>query len=48
MELDKNHTLNDVITANEILDAIKHLKKNNKSSSIDLISNEMFKNGTHF
>ena len=47
MELDKNHTLNDAITANEILDAVKHLK-NNKSSSIDLISNEMLKNGTNF
>jgi hypothetical protein len=42
MELDKYHTLNDGITANEILDAIKHLK-NNKSSSIDMISNEMLK-----
>ena len=48
MELDdKNHTLNNNISAREIFDAIKNLK-NNKSSSIDLISNEMLKNGTHF
>jgi hypothetical protein len=46
-ELDKNHILNDVITANEILDALK-IEKNKISSSIDLISNEMLKNGHHF
>ena len=48
MELDdKNHTLNNNISARKISDAIKKLK-NNKSSPIDLISNEILKNGTHF
>jgi translation initiation factor RLI1 len=40
------NVLNSGITSNEILKAIKTLK-NGKSSSIDLISNEIIKNNTH-